>query len=400
MNTAAMANGAVTNDKLSSDVKNGISNANNALQAGILTSGAGTVVSGITENPDKTITVAYADAAMSVEVSGTGDFLTDASMSGERMTLSKNGVAVKTVSVSGSGNALSGVTVSGSNISFTTDTMLKSIVTTGAGNVVTSISPTGIATQGTAVTSIVKSGTGNVITGVRTTNGVTTLTSGDALASVSVSGTGNVVSGLTASNGVLTATMGTAVTSLPSASTSERGVVQLNNTLSSTATDQALTAAQGKALSDDLAASNAQNVKLTGNQTITGTKTLSSHWVVPAKTSMPTTSSTQYATEAQVDTRIAKPLTSSPHNLAAFDGAGGLLDSGVAYASIGEAKAAAATALTTANNAIPAAQKGAVNGVAALDAAQQVPVAQLPAASTSAPSITQLCDAVNSTAAV
>jgi hypothetical protein len=64
------------------------------------------------------------------------------------------------------------------------------------------------------------------------------------------------------------------VTGLPAADLSAQGIVQLNNTLTSTSTEQALTAAQGKVLQDT-------KVSTTGNQTITGVKTFSSSPVVP-----------------------------------------------------------------------------------------------------------------------
>ncbi|WP_274570662.1 hypothetical protein V6667_06450 [Neisseria leonii] len=53
------------------------------------------------------------------------------------------------------------------------------------------------------------------------------------------------------------------------------GVAKLVNVLNSTATDAALTAAQGKVLADQIAAANANSVMLTGDQTIAGTKTFS-----------------------------------------------------------------------------------------------------------------------------
>ena len=54
--------------------------------------------------------------------------------------------------------------------------------------------------------------------------------------------------------------------SIQDGTTAQKGAVQLNNTLTSTSTSQALTAAQGKVLQDT-------TVKTSGNQTITGTKT-------------------------------------------------------------------------------------------------------------------------------
>lgn len=379
VDTDDLANGAVTAGKLSGDLQASMTAANNALQSGLMTSGVGAFVSQVSEGADNTLTIEYANAISGVEVSGEGDFVTGASVNGERLTLEKNGTALNAVSVTGTGNVLSGAEVAGTSIRFATDTMLKSISTTGTGNVVTAISPSGVAEKGTAIASVSKTGTGNVLTGVSTEGGSVTISTGTALLSVKESGEGNVVTGLSASNGVLTATKGSVVSSLPAASTSTPGIVQLNNTLTSTSMAQALTAAQGKALSDALAASSAQNVKLTGNQSISGTKTIASHLVVPVKTAIPETpSSTQYATEAQVATRIAKPLTSIQNNIATFDANGGVVDSGVAYTAVNDAKTAASTALNTAQNAIPASQKGIANGVATLDANKRVLSSQLP----------------------
>ncbi|WP_374365925.1 tail fiber protein [Stutzerimonas sp.] len=55
----------------------------------------------------------------------------------------------------------------------------------------------------------------------------------------------------TASSNNVSATSHTHALTLPAASTSEPGIVQLNNTLTSTSTSQALTAAQGKKLQDE-----------------------------------------------------------------------------------------------------------------------------------------------------
>lgn len=345
--TEDIADNAVTEDKLDIDTQSKLSKATNSLQSGTVSSGLGNIVTSVTENEDKTLTVNYTDSPITVLTTGTGDFLTNASINGPQLILTKSGTAVKTVSKLGTGNFLTNAILTDKNIEFSTGTALTSINTTGTGNVVTNISAAGTATMGTAITSITKSGTGNVITGVSTTGGATTLTSGNAVMSATTSGTGNVVTGVSVSDGILTATKGTVVASLPDASTTQKGVVQLNNTLTSTSTSQALTAAQGNILATNMSASDSQNVKLTGNQTISGTKTFSTHPVVPSKTTLSTTpSATSCATEAQVSTRIAKPSNSVLNNIAVYDGTGGLIDSGVAYTKIDEISASIDTKLS------------------------------------------------------
>ncbi len=68
----------------------------------------------------------------------------------------------------------------------------------------------------------------------------------------SFDGSANIAIATTAIDGSKISTGTVPVARLPAASTSEAGVVQLNNTLTSTSTSQALTAAQGKELNDKM----------------------------------------------------------------------------------------------------------------------------------------------------
>jgi hypothetical protein len=157
------------------------------------------------------------------------------------------------------------------------DTALQNInESTGSGNVVSDISQSGV----------------NVLV----TKGITALTS------LSTTGTGNVVSNISQSGNAITITKGvTALTSVPAASTTAAGIVQLNNTVTSTSTSQALTANQGKVLADTITTLNGNVVHTTGNEGIDGVKTFVQQLVVPSKTALPTTPiATQYATESQV----------------------------------------------------------------------------------------------------
>ncbi len=76
-------------------------------------------------------------------------------------------------------------------------------------------------------------------------------------------------------------------------------------------------------------------VKLTGNQTIQDVKTFTSHLTVPAKSTLPSSPlTTQYATEAQVGTRIVRPAQATLDNIAIFDNNRNVVDSGIAYTAI------------------------------------------------------------------
>ena len=190
----------------------------------------------------------------------------------------------------------------------------------------------------TLLSSITKSGTGNAITSVSTgTNGAVTLGSDTFVKTVATTGEGNVVTGLSLSGGALTATKGTAVTSLPSSSTSQAGIVQLNNTLASDSSAQALTAQQGKALKTLIDTNDNSVVHLANGETITGTKTFTAHPIVPSKTSLPASpSATQYATEAQVNTRYAKVANATANSILAVGNDANLIDTGIDYTAIVE----------------------------------------------------------------
>ncbi|MRN39398.1 hypothetical protein GJU80_13175, partial [Neisseria brasiliensis] len=121
-------------------------------------------------------------------------------------------------------------------------------------------------------------------------NANTTITAGTGL-----TGGGNLSANRTITLGTpstITATSGNTVAAsshshaIDKASTTAAGIVQLNNTLTSSATNQALTAAMGKKLQDEMVAYQrrvtnqiagkldaAAGVNLTGDQTISGVKT-------------------------------------------------------------------------------------------------------------------------------
>lgn len=342
INTEHIQNGAVTEAdiadeavslyKLSPSIQSSIGKANNALQSNLTATGTGSVVTSLTQNPDKTLSATYGNAVKSVETIALGDFVTGAVLNGSNLELIKDGFALKTVNISGEGNVIVGASATDTAITLTKGNALSSITTSGSGNVITNISSSGVATKGTALASINKSGSGNVITDVSTTAGAVTLVSGNAYANIETSSTGNMVSDITGSGDTITITKTTAITSLPDASTSQKGVVQLNNTLTSSSTSQALTAAQGKALADQIADNDALYVKLAGNQTISGTKTLANDLSVPSKSALPATpSAAVYATEAQVATRVARPNAATVNNVAVFDANRNVVDSGVPY---------------------------------------------------------------------
>ena len=99
-----------------------------------------------------------------------------------------------------------------------------------------------------------------------------------------------------------------------------------NNTLTSTSTEQALTAAQGKVLQDS-------TVKLTGDQTIEGVKTFSSSPVVPTPVSG--TNNTQVATTAFVQNAVGS-ISVSPTTAQVLSATAGALVGAVGtYAFLG-----------------------------------------------------------------
>ena len=101
--------------------------------------------------------------------------------------------------------------------------------------------------------------------------------------------------------------------------------------------EQALTAKQGKTLKNLIDTNNDSVVHLANSETITGTKTFTAHPVVPSKSSLPASpSSTQYATEAQVNTRYGKVANASANNILAVGSDTNLIDTGIDYTSLVE----------------------------------------------------------------
>ena len=331
-----IADNAVSMFKLSQNVQDTLGKADNALQANISSLGIGAVVSSITQDVNKRLTVQYTNAVTSVETVALGDFVTDATLHGNRLELLKDGKALRSVKESGEGNVFVGVTATETEITLTRGAAIQSISSTGSGNVITGISSSGVATRGTVLASISKSGSGNVIKDVTVASGAASLVSGNAVDKLNVTGTGNFIASISLTDDTtITATRGNALTTLPEASTSQQGIVQLNNTLTSNSTTQALTAAQGRALSQQMATNDESYVKLEGNQTIPGRKIFSTDLVVPSKSTIPSTpSATTYATEAQVATRMARPSTAALNNIAVFDSNRNVVDSGVLFTEI------------------------------------------------------------------
>lgn len=276
--TGKIANGAVTTEKLSSALQTTLANMENSIISPIAENGTGNVVTGVTTDVNNVLQVTA-------------------------------GYAYDTLTTSGSGNAVASVSANNNTLTQIMTTLIQSVA---------------------------KGGSGNALTGVSTdASGNVTLSSDTFLQQVTTSGTGNVVTGISASGGTVTATMGTMIASLPDASTNQKGIVQLNNTLTSTSTTQALTAAQGKALNDSITTKDALVVHLANTETITGTKTFAAHPVVPSKTTLPASpSATQYATEAQAATNYAKVAGAVTNNLVGFGADGTLIDTGIAYGSV------------------------------------------------------------------
>lgn len=328
--------------KLSSSLQSSATLANNSLQSPISTNGTGGVVTSVSQNDDKTLSVTYGNALNNVITSGSGDFVTNGSISGSTLTLVKDGTAITDVVESGSGNFVTNVTKdSTGNLAVTKGTAITGVSSSSTGNAVSGISVNGaniVPVMTTLISSITKSGTGNALTDVSTgTNGAVTIGSDTFIKTITTTGEGNVIAGLFASGGTLTATKGTAITSLPSSSTSQTGIVQLNDTLTSDSTTQALTAKQGKTLKNLIDTNNDSVVHLANSETITGTKTFTAHPVVPSKSSLPASpSATQYATEAQVNTCYGKVANASANNILAVGSDTNLIDTGIDYTSLVE----------------------------------------------------------------
>jgi hypothetical protein len=333
--TADIANGAVTSDKLSAALQTAIGAAGNALQSPLKTSGTGALVSSITEGPDKTLTVNYTNTSMTINTAGTGDFVTGMTANGTTLNINKDGVAFQTISTQGTGNFVTDISASGRALTITKGTPSINLTVNGTGNVITNLTPQGVATKGTVIASATKNGTGAFLTGLTVADGNIAFDTGNAVNALTFTGTGEVISNLSLSGSTLTATRATAVVALPDASTSQAGIVMLYDDVNSTSTTQAPTANVARILNEKIDTNDAKYVKLDGNQTISAAKTHLQHDVWPAKSTVPqNASTTEYATEAQVFTRVAKPATASTNNIAVFDVNRNVVDSGVPYTAI------------------------------------------------------------------
>ena len=347
-----IAPGAVGETQLDEGIQATLAKAENAVQLPVSSSGSGAVVTEVTQTQNGTLSVSYGNAVTSVAVTGDGDFVTGVSMDGAQLTLQKTGTAIQNVVQSDEGNTVTGIAKDeDGNLAVTRGTRLAGVTSQGTGNVVASLTQNGasIAAQmATMLSSITKSGSGNALTGVSTgAGGAVTLQSGTMLQNVAQSGTGNVVTGVTASGGVITVEKGNVVSSLPSASTSQAGIVQLVDGLTSESTNMALTARAGARLQTAIQTVNSAVVHLDGSETVTGTKTFTAHIIVPQKTTLPVSpSATRYATEAQVATRYAKVANAGMNNLLAVGTEGELFDTGVPYTAIGDATISQNTATT------------------------------------------------------
>lgn len=277
VNASKIADGSIGLAKLDPALQSAIGNDTDAVKTPLISTGSGNVVAGVFLDSNNRLNVSKTSTITGVIVNGSG-FVTSASVDGlGNLVLTANGTAAGNVTVEGAGNVITNIEANGSDI---------------------------VATKGYAVTQSVNSGSGNVLSGASINNGVITFTKANVSALV------------------------------PNATTATAGKVQLNNTLTSASTTQALTAAQGKVLADTISAGNATIVHLAGSETITGTKTFSTHPAVPIKTVVPSNpSATQYATEAQVGTRYGKVNGATQGNLTAF-GDGTLIDSGIPYSSV------------------------------------------------------------------
>lgn len=330
-----MANESVLLSALSAELQESITKANNSLQSNVQVEGSGDKVVSVTQNSDKTITIMYGNTVLNPIVSGNGDFFTDITINRLTLEFIKNGIALQNIVNSGSGNVITDLNASGRDLIATFGTMLSAINTIGDGNVITDISQNGNATKGNMLQNAVKSGSGNVLTGVNVANNVATFTSGNVLTNITNSGSGNVISDITANGGTLNVNKISAITSIPTASTAQSGIAQLNDTVTSTSITQAVTARVAKMLYDLILSNDSLYIKLSGNQSIPAILTMLNDLIVPAKTTLPTIpSSTTYATEAQVNTRIPRPSTAAQSNIAVFDINRNTIDSGIPVSNV------------------------------------------------------------------
>ncbi len=331
--TPKISNNAVTNAKLAVDVQSTLAKADTSLQAPITTVGTGSVVTSVRAATGNILEVNLANLSnlLTVNVTGAGDFLTGASIVTNRLEITKDGTAIQNVQYSGSGEVITGASITGNTLVLTRGAAFGGLNVIGTGNAIVNATSNGTLTKGTLIATASKTGTGNVLTGVTTDEqGNAQFASGNAYNALVLQGEGDFITSITAAGGTLTINRGSAVTTIPDATTTQKGIVQLNNTLTSNSITLALTAAQGKALKDLIDAIPGNYVSLTGNQTISDIKIFQMHPTIPVKTLIPEVPlATQYATEAQVATRLAVPAVGTQNDILIFGANKEVVDSGV-----------------------------------------------------------------------
>lgn len=337
--TNKIANDSVTRVKLSQLVRDSLALADNSLQSATTDISSGNVVTAVIEN-NKKLEIQKGYAVNNISTTGTGNFVTGGTITNNTLTLNRNGTAILDAVTTGTGNTIVAASKDINNsLQLTLGNRISGTGTDGAGNTIVNLSQVGtsiIGELGVRLSTAVKSGTGNALSNVSVdANGNATFSSDTLLKSVTTTGTGNVISSITDSAGVVTATRIQALTSVPSASTTQAGITQLVDNLTSTSITQALTANQGRQLQSNITNLDDGVVHKANSETITGTKTLTSHLITPSKTTIPVNPSpTQYATETQVSTRYGKVQNAVANNILAVDSFNNLFDTGIQYTSI------------------------------------------------------------------
>lgn len=162
------------------------------------------------------------DGVNEVSISGTGNVLSSASISGHTLNLTATTVSVEqpnldecvqSLEVSGSGNAVTGISKSGSILTVAKNsTFLTASDITKKADKSTSLDGYGILD---GVNTVVVKGTGNAVSGASIENHTLTLTTttvqtslDNCVQSVTVTGTGNAITSISKSGSVITATKG------------------------------------------------------------------------------------------------------------------------------------------------------------------------------------------------
>lgn len=140
---AKIENAAVTMDKLSENIQSLLSNAENAIQEPIASSGDGAFITDISVGADNKLQVQTGNAVKTLAESGSGNAVASLTLNGTELIQNK-GTLLASVSKTGTGNALTDVSTDGSgNVSLASDTFLKSVEMSGTGNVITGLSAAG-----------------------------------------------------------------------------------------------------------------------------------------------------------------------------------------------------------------------------------------------------------------